>query len=103
MLGGYQSLNLKGLNFVLNSAAQTVEGIWDVYEGSYGKPILITNYSIAGVEQKERYVNFSVISTFVQGVVYQIVDSNSITTVQMNITQDDKVQFTSTTNNITKG
>lgn len=44
MLGGYQSLNLKGLNFELNSAAQTVEGIWDVYEGSYGKPILITNY-----------------------------------------------------------
>ena len=103
MLGGYQSLNLKGLNFGLNSAAQTVEGIWDVYEGSYGKPILITNYSIAGVEQKERYVNFSVVSTFVQGVVYQIVDSNSITTVQMSITQDDKVQFTSTTNNITKG
>ena len=103
MLGGYQSLNLKGLNFGLNSAAQTVKGIWDVYEGSYGKPILITNYSIAGVEQKERYVNFSVISTFVQGVVYQIVDSNSITTVQMSITQDDKVQFTSTTNNITKG
>lgn len=99
MLGGYQSLNLKGLNFGLNSAAQTVEGIWDVYEGSYGKPILITNYSIAGVEQKERYVNFSVISTFVQGVVYQIVGSNSITTVQMSITQDDKVQFTSTTNN----
>ena len=29
--------------------------------------------------------------------------SNSITTVQMSITQDDKVQFTSTTNNITKG
>lgn len=103
MLGGYQSLNLKGLNFVLNSAAQTVEGIWDVYEGSYGKPILITNYSIAGVEQNERYVNFSVVSTFVQGVVYQIVDSNSITTVQMSITQDDKVQFTSTTNNTTKG
>ena len=71
--------------------------------GSYGKPILITNYSIAGVEQKERYVNFSVVSTFVQGVVYQIVDSNSITTVQMSITQDDKVQFTSTTNNSTKG
>lgn len=101
MLGGYQSLNLKGLNFGLNSAAQTVEGIWDVYEESYGKPILITNYSIAGVEQKERYVNFSVVSTFVQGVVYQIVDSNSITTVQMSITQDDKVQFTSTTNNTT--
>lgn len=103
MLGGYQSLNLKGLNFGLDSAAQTVEGIWDVYEGSYGKPILITNYSIAGVEQKERYVNFSVVSTFVQGVVYQIVDSNSITIVQMSITQDDKVQFTSTTNNTTKG
>lgn len=103
MAGGYQSLNLKGLNFELNSTAQTVEGIWDVYEGSYGKPILITNYSIAGVEQKERYVNFSVVSTFVQGVVYQIVDSNSITTVQMNITQDDKVQFTSTTNNTTEG
>lgn len=103
MLGGYQSLNLKGLNFVLNSAAQTVKGIWDVYEESYGKPILITNYSIAGVEQKERYVNFSVVSTFVQGVVYQIVDSNSITTVQMSITQDDKVQFTSITNNTTKG
>lgn len=103
MLGGYQSLNLKGLNFGLNSAAQTVKGIWDVYEESYGKPILITNYSIAGVEQKERYVNFSVVSTFVQGVVYQIVDSNSITTVQMSITQNDKVQFTSTTNNTTKG
>lgn len=103
MLGGYQSLNLKGLNFGLNSAAQTVEGIWDVYEGSYGKPILITNYSIAGVEQKERYVNFSVITTFVQGVVYQIVDSTSITTVQMSITQDDKVQFTSTTNYTTNG
>jgi hypothetical protein len=103
MAGGYQSLNLKGLNFGLNSTAQTVEGIWDVYEGSYGKPILITNYSIAGVEQKERYVNFSVVSTFVQGVVYQIVGSNSITTVQMSITQDDKVQFTSTTNNTTEG
>ena len=103
MAGGYQSLNLKGLNFGLNSAAQTVEGIWDVYEGSYGKPILITNYSIAGVEQKERYVNFSVVSTFVQGVVYQIVGSNSITTVQMSIMQDDKVQFTSTTNNTPEG
>jgi hypothetical protein len=97
MAGGYQTLNLKGLNFVLNSAAQTVEGIWDIYEGSYGKPILITNYKIASVEQKERYVNFSVISTFVQGVVYQIVGDNSITTVQMSITPDDKVQFTSKT------
>lgn len=48
MLGGYQSLNLKGLNFV-------------------------------------------------QGVVYQIVGDNSITTVQMSITPDDKVQFTSKT------
>lgn len=64
MAGGYQSLNLKGLNFGLNSAAQTVEGIWDVY---------------------------------------QIVGSNSITTVQMSITQDDKVQFTSTTNNTMEG
>ena len=97
MAGGYQTLNLKGLNFVLNSAAQTVEGIWDIYEGSYGKPILITNYKIASVEQKERYVNFSVISTFVQGVVYQIAGDNSITTVQMSITPDDKVQFTSKT------
>lgn len=49
------------------------------------------------MEQKERYVNFSVVSTFVQGVVYQIVGDNSITTVQMSITPDDKVQFTSKT------
>lgn len=97
MAGGYQTLNLKGLDFELNSTSQTVEGIWDIYEGSYGKPILITNYKIASVEQKERYVNFSVISTFVQGVVYQIVGDNSITTVQMSITPDDKVQFTSKT------
>lgn len=101
MAGGYQTLNLKGLDFGLNSTSQTVEGIWDIYEGSYGKPILITNYKIASVEQKERYVNFSVVSTFVQGVVYQIVGDNSITTVQMSITQDDKVQFTSKT--ITNG
>lgn len=97
MAGGYQTLNLKGVDFVLNSASQTVEGIWDIYEGSYGKPILITNYKIASVEQKERYVNFSVVSTFVQGVVYQIAGDNSITTVQMSITPDDKVQFTSKT------
>lgn len=97
MAGGYQTLNLKGLNFELNSTPQTVEGIWDIYEGSYGKPILITNYKIASVEQKERYVNFSVVATFVQGVVYQIVGDNSITTVQMSITPDDNVQFTSKT------
>lgn len=41
MAGGYQTLNLKGLDFGLNSTSQTVEGIWDIYEGSYGKPILI--------------------------------------------------------------
>lgn len=64
MAGGYQKLNLKGHDSELNSTSQTVEGIWDIYDGSNGKPFLITNYKIDSVEQKERYVNFSVVSTF---------------------------------------
>lgn len=64
MAGGYQKLNLKGHDSELNSTSQTVEGIWDIYEGSYSKPFLITNYKIDIVEQKERNVNFSVVSTF---------------------------------------
>lgn len=58
MACGYQTLNLKGHDFGLNSTSQTVEGILDIYEGSHGKPFLITNYKIDSVEQKERYVNF---------------------------------------------
>lgn len=38
MGGGYQKLNLKGYDSELNSTSQTVEGIWDIYEGSYSKP-----------------------------------------------------------------
>lgn len=64
MAGGYQKLNLKGHDSELNSTSQTVEGIWDIYKGSCSKPFLITNYKIDSVEQKERYVNFSVVSTF---------------------------------------
>ncbi len=60
MAGEYQTLNLKGHDFGLNSTSQTVEGIWDIY----GKPILKTNYKIDSVERKERYVDFSVVSTF---------------------------------------
>lgn len=64
MAGGYQKLNLKGHDSELNSTSQTVEGIWDIYDGSHSKPFLITNYKIDSVEQKERYANFSVVSTF---------------------------------------
>lgn len=54
-MGGYHIINL--LNKSITTAAQiTVPGIYNSIEGSYRKPILLTNVVIAGVEKPDAFV-----------------------------------------------
>lgn len=60
MKGGYQILDLKGNDFTINGDAITIKGLYEAIEGSYGKPLLIENYSIGGVEKNGRWLNLGV-------------------------------------------
>lgn len=81
--GGYQIIDLKGLNFVVGTA-QTVDGIYDKIEGTK-KPLYVSGIQIAGVEYHDTYVDFTVSTGNFVGTIY----GKKIT-----ITADDKVTIT---------
>ena len=66
--GGYQILDLKNTNFALGTGA--------VVEGAYGKiagtkkPILVSGIVIAGTEYHDTYVDFTVVSSAFEGIIY---------------------------------
>lgn len=48
--GGYKIIDLNNTQFTAGGAAMMVPGIHDAIEASYGKPLLLANLNVAGVE-----------------------------------------------------
>lgn len=59
MRGGYQILDLNDTNLVSGNG-KTIGGIYDLIEGNYRKPILLSGLVIDGIEQADVFVQFTV-------------------------------------------
>ena len=66
--GGYQILDLKNTNFTLGTGV-VVSGAFSTIKGTK-KPILVSGIVIAGTEYHDTYVDFTVVSTAFEGIIY---------------------------------
>ena len=66
--GGYQILDLKNTNFALGTGT-VVAGAFETIKGTK-KPILVSGIVIAGTEYHDTYVDFTVVSTAFEGIIY---------------------------------
>ena len=66
--GGYQILDLKNTNFALGTGA-VVTGAYSTIAGTK-KPILVSGIVVAGTEYHDTYVDFTVVSTSFEGIIY---------------------------------
>lgn len=81
--GGYIIVSLASLDIASSGATKEVKGIYEKLEGSYGKPILLTDIVVDGVEKHDIFVMAEVV-----GTNYVI---NGVYGKQINITQGDYV------------
>lgn len=91
MVGGYKIIDLKGEDFTVG-VGKTIPGIYDAIEESR-KPILLENYSIAGVDRLPRFISIGVSagSTDFHSVIG--IDK-TVNLLNITITEDDLVTFT---------
>ena len=66
--GGYQILDLKNTNFALGTGT-VVAGAYSTIAGTK-KPILVSGTVIAGTEYHDTYVDFTVVSSAFEGIIY---------------------------------
>ena len=66
--GGYQILDLKNTNFTLGTGAVVSGAFKTILETK--KPILVSGIVIAGTEYHDTYVDFTVVSTAFEGIIY---------------------------------
>lgn len=85
--GGYQIIDLLETVFTSGSGV-TIAGIYDKIEGTR-KQILISGFSISGIEQRDQFVNFSLSSTTFTATVVCYSGNHTLT-----ISDDDVVTFT---------
>lgn len=81
--GGYIIVSLALLDIASSGATKEVKGIYEKLEGSYGKPILLTDIVLDGVEKHDIFVMAEVV-----GTNYVI---NGVYGKQINITQGDYI------------
>lgn len=73
MTGGYKILDLKGTDFTVGQPTE-VPGIYEAVEGSR-KAFMLSNYSVGGVEQKDRFVSLDLVGTSYQSLGNVFTDS----------------------------
>lgn len=54
--GGYHIVDFKDVN-ITSEAGATIVGIYEEFEGSYRKAILVSGVTIDSVEQRDTFVN----------------------------------------------
>lgn len=54
--GGYHIVDFKDVN-ILSEGGATIAGIYEEFEGSYRKAILVSGVTIDGVEQRDTFVD----------------------------------------------
>lgn len=82
MRGGYIILDMSSASFT-SSEPKTIPGVYSTLEGNYGKAVMLSNFTLDGVEYPATYVEFTYSSNYT-GVAY----GNTIT-----ITAEDAVTF----------
>lgn len=81
--GGYQIIDLKGVELTINTATQ-YDGIYDLIEGT-NKTCLVSGLNVAGTEYNDAYCDFAVNGSAFEGNVYNYtitVDSANKVTVK---------------------
>lgn len=61
--GGYQILDLKGTPFNEGAYTMTLDGIYEVLEGNYGKPVLLSGLVVNGKEYGDCFVDVNLNGT----------------------------------------
>ena len=87
MKGGYKLLNLRNLNFTVGGAGETLPGVYNAIENSYQKALMISQLTVAGVEQNDKFCNFGHADNTYSAVI-ELMDGTS---VKINITSDNLV------------
>lgn len=86
--GGYQIVDLKGVNLEPDVAASVeavkIPGIHAAIEGSHGKALMLSGIVIDGVEKNDQYIVFTVSS----GTYTAPIEGGTLT-----ITADDEVSI----------
>lgn len=67
MRGGYQIIDLKGINFTPADGGHEIPGVYGLIEGTT-KPIMISNFVVNGVEQRDFFAQMKL-----TGSTYQII------------------------------
>lgn len=79
-MGGYKIIDLK--NKSITTTGVTIDGIYKEIEGSYRKPLLLTNIVINGVEKNDAFINViiqqSIYKFSLYGYSWEINSSNLV-------------------------
>lgn len=88
MTGGYKILDLQGKDFTVGQPKE-VPGIYEAVESSR-KAFMLSNYSVDGVEQNDRFVSLDLVGTSYQSL------GNVFTESYISITKNDMVTIVET-------
>lgn len=100
--GGYKIVSLNGVSLVASATPVTISGIYDAIESSYGKPLLLSDIVVGGVEKNDVYVDsYEVVSSKyvikAYGLVLEIASTDAVTISEDNgllaITNDNTKTF----------
>lgn len=79
-MGGYKIIDLK--NKSITTTGVTIDGIYKEIEGSYRKPLLLTNIVINGVKKNDAFINVvfqtSIYKFSLYGYSWEINSSNVV-------------------------
>lgn len=91
MQGGYSILDLHDVNLVTGGSAIVIKGIYEQLE-STRKAVLLTNFTVDGVERRDRFITFGVDNgSFVANIAL----TKNVDLVYLTITSDDEISVTS--------
>lgn len=91
MIGGYQIIDLKGVDlYGTGGAGVTIKDLYDKIEGSR-KPILLENLVVNNVEYKNTFVTFTTVSSNFVAALTTVFGVETATGTVITVTDEDLV------------
>lgn len=80
--GGYQIVNLKDTALTVGTG-ETIEGVYETFEGNYRKPVLLSGINVGGVEYADTFINPTIsggnYTATVYGMTFTVTPENLVT------------------------